>query len=98
MASDHQEKTTDSGQRREYEQTLMRIGRRMQALGQLFEQNPARLVATGVEPDPEITGSHPVRVEMDDMRAMFDVNAPGNVGQLLAEYHALLRRLKETGT
>jgi hypothetical protein len=90
--------TTDSERRREYEQALMRIGRRMQALGQLFEQNPARLVAKGVEPDPEITGSHPVQIEMDDLRAMFDVNAGGNVGQLLAQYHALLGRLKKAGT
>lgn len=93
MTPEH-EGTTDSERRREYEQTLMRIGRRMQALGQLFEQNPARLVAKGVEPDLQITGSHPIQIEMDDLRALFDVNTPGNVGQLLAEYHALLGRLK----
>jgi hypothetical protein len=85
---------TDSERRREYEQALMRIGRRMQALGQLFEQNPAKLVAKGVEPDPQITGSHPVQIDMDELRALFDVDFPGNVRQLLTEYHALLGRLK----
>ena len=93
MTPEH-ESATDPERRREYEQTLMRIGRRMQALGQLFEQNPARLVAKGADADPEITGSHPIQIEMDDLRALFDTDTPGNVGQLLAEYHSLLGRLK----
>ena len=76
--------------RRHYEQRLMRIGRRLQALGQLLEQDPTRLVGKGFEFDASVVGAHPVQIEMDELREVFDRSAEVNVGRLLAEYQALL--------
>ena len=84
-------------QRRDCEQALMRIGRRLQALGQLLEQGPTRLVGKGFEFEALVTGPRPVQIEMDELRAVFDRQAPGNVGQLLAEYHAIIARERGAG-
>jgi hypothetical protein len=75
----------------------MRIGRRLQALGQLLEQGPTRLVGKGFDFDASITGPRPVQIEMDELRAVFDRNSSGNVGRLLADYHAILAREREAG-
>ena len=74
-----------------YEQRLMRIGRRLQSLGQVLEQAPARIVAKGFPSDTSITGDRPVQIEMDELRALFDEANDENVGALLREYHAVLR-------
>jgi hypothetical protein len=74
--------------RREYEQALMRVGRRLQALGQLLEQGPTRLIGKGFDFDPQVTGPRPVQIDMDELRNTFDRLAPQNVGRLLAEYQA----------
>lgn len=81
-------------EKRQYEQALMRAGRRLQSVGQLLEQDPARVVGKGFDFDPDITGPRPLQIELDEMRAMFDPQAPQNVGQLLAEYQQLLARDK----
>jgi alkanesulfonate monooxygenase SsuD/methylene tetrahydromethanopterin reductase-like flavin-dependent oxidoreductase (luciferase family) len=76
--------------RRQYEQALMRAGRRLQSLGQLLEQDPTRVVGKGFDFDPQITGPRPLQIEMDELRAMFDPQSPTNVGRLLAEYQSLV--------
>jgi hypothetical protein len=87
--------TADSSQtvfseRRQYEQALMRAGRRLQSLGQLLEQDPTRVVGKGFPIKPEITGPRPLEVDLDHLRSLFDTQAPHNVGRLLAEYQDLL--------
>jgi hypothetical protein len=82
-------------ERRQYEQNLMRIGRRLQALGQLLEQDPTRLVGKGFAFDASITGPRPVQVEMDELRGLFEPSSPNNVGRLLADYQALLARERQ---
>ena len=77
-------------EKRQYEQALMRVGRRLQSLGQLLEQDPHRVVAKGFAFRPEITGQRPLEVDLDELRGFFDANAPQNVGRLLAEYQSLL--------
>lgn len=86
---------SDADERRKYEQHLMRIGRRLQALGQLLEQDPTRLVGKGFDFDTSITGPRPVQIEMDELRAIFEPSAPDNVGQLLADYQALRARERQ---
>jgi hypothetical protein len=86
--------STPGDERRRYEQALMRIGRRMQAIGQLLEQDPARLVGKGFSFDPAITGARPVEIDMDELRGWFDPSSARNVGQLLAEYQAELAKSK----
>ena len=76
--------------RRQYEQALMRAGRRLQSLGQLLEQDPTRVVGKGFDFDPQITGPRPLQIEMDELRALFDPESPQNVGLLLAEYQKLV--------
>ncbi len=76
----------------------MRVGRRLQSLGQLLEQAPSHLVARGEVADPEINGNRPAVVEMDELRALFDPSAPQNVGALLRAYHDLLRRMRGRGS
>jgi hypothetical protein len=76
--------------RHQYEQALMRLGRRLQALGQLLEQGPTRLVGKGFAFDPAVTGPRPVQIEMDELREAFDRAAARNVGRLLAEYQGLV--------
>jgi hypothetical protein len=88
--------TADSGEttvftdKRQYEQALMRVGRRLQSLGQLLEQDPKRVVGKGFPVKPEITGPRPLEIDLDDLRGLFDASAPQNVGRLLAEYQSLL--------
>lgn len=88
----HAEPATERGR---YEQRLMRVGRKLQSLGQLLEQAPARIVAKGFPADAAITGERPVQIEMDELRALFDPAASGNVGEILTEYHALLAKAKQ---
>jgi hypothetical protein len=87
----------DSGaeEKAKYEKTLMRMGRKLQSLGQLLEQAPSHLVAKGFSSDPSINGNRPVIIEMDELKALFDTTSPNNVGDTLREYHDLLRRLRE---
>jgi hypothetical protein len=82
------------GDRRHYEQALMRVGRRLQSLGQLLEQDPTRLAARGFTSDESVTGPRPLLIEMDELRGYFDPATAQNVGRLLSEYHALLAREK----
>ena len=84
-----------SDERRRYEQQLMRIGRRLEAIGQLLVQDPSRMVAKGFDFDASVTGSRPVQIEMGELRDLFDDTAAGNVGKLLVEYHAVLARQKQ---
>jgi len=81
-------------EKQRYEQTLMRIGRRLQSLGQLLEQAPAHLVAKGFKSDPSITGPRPVEIDLDDMRDLFDRTSEKCVGPVLERYHEHLVRLK----
>jgi hypothetical protein len=74
----------------------MRVGRRLQALGQLLEQDPNRLVGKGFDYDTSVVGQHPVQIEMDELRALFDPASPQNVGRLLAEYQALIAAQRQT--
>jgi hypothetical protein len=82
---------------RQYEQTLTRIGRRLEALGQLLVQDPARVVGKGLGSDPTVTGQRPVEIDMNELRQLFDPAEPKNIGQLLSEYHAALARAKQGG-
>lgn len=82
-------------ERRRYEQQLMRIGRRLEAIGQLLVQDPSRMVGKGFEFDDSVTGGRPVQIEMAELRELFDQASDGNVGKLLAEYHAVLARQKK---
>jgi hypothetical protein len=77
------------------EQTLMRMGRKLQSLGQLLEQAPSHLVAKGFPTDPAINGNRPAIIDMDELKAFFDTTAERNVGTTLSEYHDLLRRLRD---
>ena len=77
-------------EKRQYEQALMRAGRRLQSLGQLLEQDPTRVVAKGYPIKPEITGARPLEVDLDELRGFFDPDSAHNVGRLLAEYQSLL--------
>ena len=86
-----------SDERRRYEQQLMRIGRRLEAIGQLLVQDPARMVGRGFDFDSAVTGERPVQIEMVELRDLFDQATDGNVGKLLAEYHAVLARQKQQG-
>ena len=95
--------TADGGQsrvfsdRRQYEQALMRAGRRLQSLGQLLEQDPTRVVGKGFPIKPEITGPRPLEVDLDDLRNLFDPATAQNIGRLLAEYQSLLASEKTAG-
>jgi hypothetical protein len=80
--------------RRQYEQALMRIGRRLQSTGQLLEQDPTRVVGKGVTFDESITGNRPLQIDLDELRSFFDPASGQNVGKLLQEYQALLAREK----
>jgi hypothetical protein len=81
-------------ERRQYEQALMRIGRRLQSTGQLLEQDPTRLAAKGYEFDESITGARPLQIDLDELRGFFEPRSAQNVGKLLQEYQALLAREK----
>jgi len=83
--------------RRQYEQALMRIGRRLQSTGQLLEQDPTRLAAKGFEFDESITGARPLQIDLEELRGFFDLESAQNVGKLLQEYQALLAREKQGG-
>lgn len=78
--------------RRQYEQALMRAGRRLQSLGQLLEQDPKRVVGKGFDFNPAVTGPRPLQIEMDELRALFDPQSPQNVARLLAEYQQMVAR------
>lgn len=80
--------------RRQYEQALMRIGRRLQSTGQLLEQDPTRLVAKGFPIEESITGPRPLQIDLDELRGFFDQDSDQNVGKLLQEYQALLAQEK----
>lgn len=80
--------------RRQYEQALMRIGRRLQSTGQLLEQDPTRLAAKGFAFDESVTGARPLQIDLDELRGFFDPSSAQNVGKLLQEYQALIAREK----
>jgi hypothetical protein len=82
--------TTVFAEKRQYEQALMRAGRRLQSLGQLLEQDPKRVVAKGFPIHPTVSGARPLELDLDELRALFDPQAAQNVGRLLAEYQKLL--------
>jgi hypothetical protein len=88
--------STESGEapvfadKRQYEQALMRAGRRLQSLGQLLEQDPKRVVGKGFPIRPDVTGQRPLEIDLEDLRRLFDPTSPHNVGRLLAEYQSLL--------
>ncbi len=90
----HAEPVDEKGR---YEQRLMRIGRRLQSLGQVLEQAPARIVAKGFPSETTITGERPVVIEMDELRALFDEANDENVGNLLHAYHEVLRAKRDGG-
>jgi len=81
-------------ERRRFEQQLMRVGRRLEAIGQLLVQDPSRMVGKGFDFDESVTGSRPVQIEMDEFRELFDRSAEGNVGTLLGDYHTVLAQQK----
>jgi hypothetical protein len=83
-----------AAQREQYEQTLMRIGRKLQSLGQLLEQAPAHLVVKGAASDPSVSGNRPVQVDLDELRELFDPASPRCVGTVLQGYHELLLELQ----
>jgi hypothetical protein len=85
------------GERERYEQALMRIGRKLQSIGQLLDQAPAHIVAKGYSADVSVTGGKPVQIDLDEMRALFDPTSPRCVGSLLQTYHELLLRLRKEG-
>lgn len=87
----------DPDEKAKHEQSLMRVGRKLQSLGQLLEQAPSHLVAKGFPSDPLINGDRPVSIDMDAMRELFDTASPKNVGDQLRQYHELLRRLRGEG-
>ena len=78
--------------RRQYEQALMRIGRRLQSTGQLLEQDPTRLVAKGYAIEESVTGARPLQIDLQELKGFFDEASAQNVGKLLQEYQALLAR------
>jgi hypothetical protein len=82
--------TTVFVEKRQYEQALMRAGRRLQSLGQLLEQDPKRVVARGFPIQTAVSGARPLELDLDELRNMFDPQAAQNVGRLLAEYQHLL--------
>jgi hypothetical protein len=95
MSAESGNEASLADERRRYEQQLMRIGRRLEAIGQLLVQDPSRMVGKGFDFDQSVTGSRPVQIEMAELRDVFDQSADGNVGTLLAEYHAVLARQKQ---
>jgi hypothetical protein len=95
--SESGEQPSLADERRRYEQQLMRIGRRLEAIGQLLVQDPSRMAGKGFTFDESITGSRPVQIELDELRSLFDQAADRNVGKLLLEYHAVLARQKAEG-
>jgi hypothetical protein len=82
--------------RRQYEQALMRIGRRLQSTGQLLEQDPTRLAAKGFSFIESVTGARPLQIDLDELRGFFDLSSAQNVGKLLQEYQALLAKEKSS--
>jgi hypothetical protein len=76
--------------KRQYEQALMRAGRRLQSLGQLLEQDPKRLVGKGYPFKPEVTGARPLEVDLEELRGFFDPDSMQNLGRLLSEYQSLI--------
>jgi hypothetical protein len=95
--------TADNGdtpvfaEKRQYEQALMRAGRRLQSLGQLLEQDPTRVVAKGFPITTEVTGPRPLEVDMNELGGLFDAQASHNIGRLLAEYQQMIAREKAAG-
>lgn len=85
-------------ERERYEQSLMRVGRKLQSLGQLLEQAPAHLVAKGFPSDPSVNGNRPVQIDLDELRELFDPSSPRCVGPLLHSYHELLLKLRSQET
>jgi hypothetical protein len=96
MTGEDSAEATVFSEERQYEQALMRAGRRLQSLGQLLEQDPKRVVAKGFAIQAEISGARPLAIDLDELRALFDPQAPHNVGRLLAEYQQLLAKHKTT--
>src|SRR5439155_16057653 len=84
-------------ERRRYEQQLMRIGRRLEAIGQLLVQDPSRMVGKGFDFDDSVTGPRPVQIEMEELKGLFDQTADGNVGKILTEYHLVLAKQRNEG-
>ena len=82
----------DLNDRERHEQSLMRIGRKLQSLGQLLEQAPSHLVIKGDSADPAIAGPRPVQIDLDEMRDLFSPDSPRGVGQVLRSYHELLEK------
>jgi len=90
-------KPEDLPERQRYEQTLMRMGRKLQSLGQLLEQAPAHLVAKGFPSDEAVTGSRPAQIDLDELRELFDPTSSKCVGPLLQRYHEVLAKGKDAG-
>lgn len=84
----------DLSERERLEQSLMRIGRKLQSLGQLLEQAPSHLVVKGDSADPAIAGPRPVQIDLDEMRDLFNPESSRGVGQALRSYHELLQKLR----
>ena len=82
----------EGADREKYEQSLMRIGRKLQSIGQLLDQAPAHIMAKGFAADDAVTGGRPVVIDLDEMRELFDPSSPRCVGAVLSQYHALLLR------
>lgn len=97
MTSESGQEPSLADERRRYEQQLMRIGRRLEALGQLLVQDPSRMIGKGFDFDESVTGGRPVQIEMAELRDVFDQGTDSNVGKLLAEYHAVLAKQKQQG-
>ena len=73
----------------------MRIGRKLQSIGQLLDQAPAHIMAKGFKADDGVTGGRPVVIDLDEMRELFDPHSPRCVGNVLAEYHELLLKQRQ---
>jgi hypothetical protein len=84
----------DLNDRERHEQSLMRIGRKLQSLGQLLDQAPSHLVIKGDSADPAIAGPRPVQIDLDEMRDLFSPDSPHGVAQVLRSYHELLQKLR----
>jgi len=80
-------RTEEVGRAGACEQQIRRIGRRLQAVGQLLDQNPRRLIP----PDCEGATAGPSGLLLDvaELHALLDPSNPNGVSQLLCRYHSL---------
>jgi hypothetical protein len=71
------------------ERQLRRIGRRLQAVGQLLDQNPRKLITPDCENAPTGSRSRALLLDVTELRGFFDPSNPDGVSQLLCRYHTL---------